>query len=279
MFEPVSTTEKLMFATARIVGAKTDGTLSTGTGFFFGFPNKEGSGRILVTNKHVVHGVPVPQVLVHASPKQATMPKNPSHNLSVNVPAKYWVSHPNPKIDLCAAPFGDPDNAENLVPFVADLTADIVPTAENLASLSAVEDVLMFGYPNGLWDSVNNFPLARRGITASHPALDFEVDGVATTALDIAAFPGSSGSPVFIYNSGTAPDKQGNVTIGSRLFLIGILYSGPVIQTDGKIVIRNIPTNAVPVAELRLMMNLGYAIKSRELAALVAAVESTFGTS
>ncbi|RTE90666.1 trypsin-like peptidase domain-containing protein [Bradyrhizobium sp. LVM 105] len=275
MFEPVSITEKLMFATARIVGQKANGSVSTGTGFFFGFPGPKGHGRMLVTNKHVVEGVANAQIIVHGFPHQgSSMRPKPTHKLTVNIPANFWVPHPNPKIDLCAVPFGDPPNPENLIPFVTDLNADLIPGPELLTSLSAVEDVLMFGYPNGLWDAVNNFPLARRGITASHPALDFQVDGVPTTALDIAAFPGSSGSPVFIYNGGSVPGKDGSLQIGSRLLFIGVLYSGPVIRADGQIVIRNIPTNAVPVAEISLMMNLGYAIKSREISALVDAVKA-----
>jgi hypothetical protein len=135
----------------------------------------------------------------------------------------------------------------------------------------------MIGYPNGLWDEVNNYPLIRRGITASHPAVDHEVDGVPTTVVDIACFPGSSGSPVFLYNHGSFADKKGNLVVGGRLLFLGVLFSGPVIQADGRIVIHNIPTAAVPVAEVSLMMNLGYIVKSRELEPLGKAVLKKFG--
>jgi hypothetical protein len=50
-----------------------------------------------------------------------------------------------------------------------------------------------------------------------------------------------------------------------------------VIQADGRIVIHNIPTAAVPVAEVSLMMNLGYIVKSRELEPLGKAVLKKFG--
>lgn len=40
--------------------------------------------------------------------------------------------------------------------------------------LDAMEDVIMVGYPVGLWDSVNNRPIFRRGITATDPKVDFE---------------------------------------------------------------------------------------------------------
>lgn len=157
-------------------------------------------------------------------------------------------------------------------PFFRALDPRIVKSNDELKELNAVEDILMVGYPNGLWDSANNFPLLRRGITASHPAVDFDVDGVSTTVVDIASFPGSSGSPVFIYNAGTYSDKKGNTIIGSRVIFLGILYSGPTFQSDGTIIIKNIPTANVPVPQITMMMNLGYIIKANELAALGSAL-------
>ena len=46
---------------------------------------------------------------------------------------------------------------------------------------------------------------------------------------------------------------------------MGVLFSGPLIQADGKIVIRNIPTAVEPVAQVKMMLNLGYIVKAREL--------------
>ena len=34
-------------------------------------------------------------------------------------------------------------------------------TAEAAAQLNAVEEILMVGYPDGLWDEANNLPVAR----------------------------------------------------------------------------------------------------------------------
>jgi len=53
--------------------------------------------------------------------------------------------------------------------------------------LKAIEDVIMVGYPRGLWDEKNNFPLFRKGITASHPAIDFNRDNIGV--VDMACFP------------------------------------------------------------------------------------------
>jgi hypothetical protein len=135
----------------------------------------------------------------------------------------------------------------------------------------------MVGYPNGLWDAANNYPLIRRGITASHPGVDFDVDGVPVTVIDMACFPGSSGSPIILHNEGYR-DKKGNIMHDrTRTILLGVLFSGPTMQADGKIVVRNIPTVMEPVAQINLMMNLGYIIKSRELGALGDAVWDKYG--
>lgn len=276
VIEPTGLTEQMMYCTVRIVG-QIDGTsnLKTGTAFFYNFPSEGGqSVPVLITNKHVIENTSAMQFVVHAS-STAGAPK-PDTNAPVRSAKGDWVLHPDPKIDLYAVPFGGVANTMRPYPFFRGLDPNLIKSDAALSELSAVEDILMVGYPNGLWDATNNYPLIRRGITASHPAVDFDVDGVGTTVIDVASFPGSSGSPVFIYNNGTITDKKGNVVIGSRLIFLGILYSGPTIQSDGKIVIRNIPTSDVPVPQLNLMMNLGYIIKARELAALGAAVFTRF---
>lgn len=151
--------------------------------------------------------------------------------------------------------------------FYKALDDSILPTQEQTAELDAIEDVTMVGYPSGLWDSVHNYPLIRRGITASHPAVDF--DGRPNIVVDLACFPGSSGSPVFIYNQSGYADKNGNVNIGSsRIMLLGVLFAGPTITSDGSIVIEEAPTGVRGDVRVRSMMNLGYIIKSREVQAL-----------
>jgi hypothetical protein len=49
------------------------------------------------------------------------------------------------------------------------------------------------------------------------------------------------------------------------------------MQQDGKIVIRNIPTAVETVAQVNMMLNLGYIVKAKELAALSVAVLARIG--
>jgi hypothetical protein len=208
MIEPTTVTEQMMYCTARIVGLNASGTaFKTGTGFFYQFPVAASDNRnipILVTNKHVIEGVVQVEFVIHTNSSGG--PK-PDGKTGVRSLFSDWVPHPNPRVDLCALPVGGVVNEAK--GFFRSLDPSIVPSEAQLEQLSAVEDILMVGYPNGLWDAVNNCPLIRRGITASHPAVDFDVDGVATTVVDIACFPGSSGSPVILHNHGSYGDKRG----------------------------------------------------------------------
>ena len=107
-------------------------------------------------------------------------------------------------------------------------------------------------------------PIFRRGITATHPNLDW--NGKPEFLIDAACFPGSSGSPVFLYNQVGYATKSGGMTIGpSRLKLIGILYAGPQHTISGEIKIVTIPTQNVPVAISSIPNNLGIVIKATKL--------------
>ena len=139
----------------------------------------------------------------------------------------------------------------------------LLPTATDLANLIAIEEVVMVGYPNGIWDHVNNMPVFRRGVTATHPNADY--CGRKEFMIDAACFPGSSGSPVLLYNLGNYSDRKGNTIIGSRLKLLGVLYAGPQHTATGEIAIQTIPTVSKPVAISRIPNNLGLIIKAERL--------------
>ena len=83
----------------------------------------------------------------------------------------------------------------------------------------------------------------------------------------MACFPGSSGSPIYILNEGGYKDKVGNLNWGqSRIIFIGTLFSGPIYDATGKLVVTDIPTsNQVVESHTGVMVNLGYYIKSSEI--------------
>ena len=80
--------------------------------------------------------------------------------------------------------------------------------------------------------------------------------------IDAACFPGSSGSPVFIFNEGGYRDKKGTMHLGaSRLLLLGVLYAGPQYTVEGEIKIINMPVSQKPIAISTIPNNLGLVLK------------------
>jgi hypothetical protein len=84
--------------------------------------------------------------------------------------------------------------------------------------------VALVGYPNGLADTKNALPIWKTGTVASEPEIDFE--GKPLMLVDVAAFPGMSGSPVFAIGNGMYELYDGNsVTPGNVRQLVGIYAS------------------------------------------------------
>ena len=220
--------------------------------------------KVLITNKHVInynsHREPVTFYLHLRTGNEES---NESCQIALETD---WYFHS--KQDLCFC------YVDSLFDMVRSQTAKevflsvndkkITATAEKLDELSGLEEVVMVGYPIGLWDERNNFPIFRKGYTASHPAVDFNQKGVGL--LDIACFPGSSGSPIFILNENGYTDKNGTTYIGGkRIMLLGILFGGPSYNAEGELVISEIPTQQIVTPITPLMTNLGYYIKAEEI--------------
>lgn len=264
--EELSPSEQLAFTTVRIECETPDGT-STGTGFYFRFcQNGNQSIPAIVTNKHVVAGGIKGRFHIHLASESGGLP---SAHIAFEIPefAQQWIAHPDNDVDLCIMPIGPLlaacEEQEGKTLFYIPIGKDLLPTRSDLENLMAMEEIVMVGYPNGIWDHVNNGPVFRRGVTATHPNTDY--CGKKEFMIDAACFPGSSGSPVLLCNVGNYPTRQGGTVIGSRMKLLGVLYAGPQHTASGEIMIQNIPTTSKPVAISRIPNNLGLIIKAERL--------------
>jgi len=271
--------ETLAASTVRIE-CTVPGGVSTGTGFFFGFPYK-GDQHIpaIVTNKHVVAGLTSVRFYLNEADASGQPIPGQKSEVVIDGPEAKWINHPSADVDLCAFPIGPfhgmAERQRKKLSYVTLSPGDL-PTTADLGELQAMEDVIMIGYPNGIWDAKNNQPIIRRGVTATHPVLDYE--GRKEFMIDAACFPGSSGSPVFLYNTGGYWSRDGNMMMGAvRIKLLGILYAGPMYSAKGDIVIMNQPAMPKPVAVSQIPINLGLVIKSSELAALGPLLEAMIG--
>lgn len=261
---PVLTVSEIaMHSTIRIECESPDGLLSSGTGFFFNlFSDGDNGVPVIVTNKHVVRGSRKGFFHISLKDKQG-LPSYGNHvRFQVDNFESLWVGHPDPDVDLAILVCGQLLNdltQQGKPPLFCCSDKRAICSNEQSSQLSALEEVTMIGYPNGIWDERNNIPVMRRGITATPFYLDYQ--GKGEFMIDAACFPGSSGSPVFIINEGGYTSRQGLV-VGNRAILLGILYAGPQITATGEIVVVDVPTDMRPVPVSRLMINLGYCIKS-----------------
>lgn len=273
MIKPVTFTEKLLFSTVRIEALLANGQQSVGTAFFFDVKIDDGKVLpLIVTNKHVVKDAIEGHFQLHEAEGDGDDIRPSGRYFTVNIQGftSSWIGHPDESIDICAMPFQPlREQAQKNGKRIFNLSFDesLLFSDMHLETLSAVENVLMVGYPTGLWDTKNNLPLVRRGITSTHPAIDF--CGNPVFLIDVASFPGSSGSPVVLADIGSYQDKKGNIFMGtSRVALLGILYAGPIWTAEGSVEVNPIPTAILPVSKTNVMIHLGYVLKAKEILTL-----------
>lgn len=256
--------EMITYSTVLIKCDYSNGTSGSGTGFIINLCHNKETGTcvpVLITNNHVVENS-VKTVFEFC---KADENGNPIDTIpfSFTYTGNAWIHHPNKDVDLRCLFLAEALNKlreANTKIFYIPLETDIIPTKQNLSDLSAIEDVVMIGYPIGLSDTYNHKPIIRRGITSSHPKKDYQ--GRKETLLDVACYPGSSGSPVFILNQGTYTTPQG-VCVGTRIYLLGILYGGHEFNARGVLQFANLPNAPVPVTHIPI--NLGLMIKAERI--------------
>lgn len=262
----VKSREDILFNTMKI---QTD--LGVGSGFIFDF-SSDNSNPCLITNKHVVHGANSGTLIFHC-----TDGKNYPLTLEKDF-YKLFTYHPKNDIDLCYLPLSNYIGEIDKIFFgeyvksgkyerdcrrgereykherVIFKTLNKSHLTKKFSISESIQDILMFGYPIGLSDETNNLPIVRKGITASTVVTDFQ--GKSEILIDAACFPGSSGSPVFIFN-GTLPN------------ILGILYGGPQYTAEGLVISEkgNMVFEPIPIVHTRtnIPMNLGLIIKSSNL--------------
>jgi hypothetical protein len=267
--DDVGPAEQLGHTTMRIECDLTDGKVATGTGFFYELDKTEaGSVPVVITNKHVVKNAVRGRFLLtlkDASGKPAFQ----SHEaFQLDNFESRWIPHPNPAVDLCAmgiAPLMLDARKRQVEFFFRTFDKSFIPTKSEIDDMTGTESVAMVGYPNGLWDQVNNMPIFRRGVLAS--VYKYDWNGKKEFLIDAACFPGSSGSPVMLFDLGGYQTLKGTFMGASRVKLLGVLYAGPQHTVEGEIRVEIVPTQQRAIAISGIPNNLGVIIKSEELLA------------
>lgn len=257
-----SVSELAIHSTVRIECTTKEGDKSSGSGFFYNFKIGDSVVPAIVTNKHVVKNSLEGVFYLTKKNKNGGPDYGNKQGIAIDNFEQGCIMHPDPNTDLCIFLIG---RIINQLPdlFYIPLKEDLIPSDDEIKSFSALEDVIMIGYPTGIWDEINNLPIIRKGVTATPLSIDF--NGKKEFMIDMACFPGSSGSPVFIINEGSYNKNSGGIVLGNRMLLIGILYAGPQINTKGKVQVVQVPSKNEVQTLTAFPINLGYVIKSAKM--------------
>jgi hypothetical protein len=223
---------QLLFTTFPIWVERENGNNSFGTGFIFNYKAKDEKYiPFLITNFHVVENA---KRIITEFVKSEDNKPNTKEKIKVELDSNKFLNFSNKELDISAIPIAPIINqvlqsGTNI--FYRVIDNNIIPNTEQQNQFSAIEDVTFIGYPNGLYDTKNMLPIVRRGITATPIWNDF--NNKRKYLIDAGVYPGSSGSPVFIFNEGSYSTGDG-VSIGTRLLFVGML-SESVVRLDNNI--------------------------------------------
>ena len=274
--------EHFFFMTLRIETER-----SLGTGFIFEHKwtcprtDSELTGYFLVTNKHVIADADRGTVRLTLRSDDGAEPSL-GRWFGMSIAGSrwsWWAGHPMDDVDIAVFPM-NPLLRElkdrGVHPFFSCVDAQLLPENSNFGDLNAVERVLFVGYPNGIYDEINNLPVIRSGITATPPDVDY--GGRPQFLIDASVFPGSSGSPVFAYDRGAWLSGTSDWTVGSeRVVFLGVLASVLCHQVDGSLEFREIPTATEAVPVHREMIDLGVAYNAVAVVQTIEACLQRFG--
>jgi V8-like Glu-specific endopeptidase len=269
--EVTSLAENLFFTTVRVDTVSSSGENGSGTGFVFVHKYKDQEYPFIVTNKHVVAGAKRGGVtFICGNENKPTL--GATFRLDFGDFEDQWHGHPDKETDITViplVPLVEHVKKQGVDVFFRSISTSNIPNAEQEKQLDAIEEVVFVGYPNGIWDSKNFTPIARKGTTATPLALDYE--GKKKFLIDASVFGGSSGSPVFIYQTGVYATKNGPATAGTKFFFVGVVAAVYFKTAANDVVSLPIPTHAKNVAIDKEMIDLGIVFKA---STVVEAIES-----
>jgi len=256
--DDITIAEQILYSTYRLEVRRADGTATVGTGFIYTFDDNL---TVMITNRHVLEGCRSVYLRFHLGTERPDAGVVGATFEGLDEPDSGMLFHPDESIDLALFPIGggiSQIRSDGNEFWYVNVTDKDVPTAAEWDQFDVIEDVEMVGCPRGIFDQFNNLPIVRRGITATPLRKSF--NGRDEFMVDMACFPGSSGSPIWIREKNPSNQNHGM----RRTKLVGILYAGPTFDNAGRIVMGQLPS-----VQVATMMHLGQAVRSSALQALL----------
>lgn len=273
--------EALSYNTVRIEIEYQDRQQGIGTGFLYNFRSSNNTSvPSLVTNRHVLENAQDIKLKFNPTGEDKKVDLNHKNSqieiIMTEMQNNRWYGHPNLNIDLAFVPLSkalnDVHKELKNTPYMLYLAREHFPNPIEWTKLTALEPIVIVGYPTGIWDPINIMPIFRRGVTATHPKMNFM--GKPEFLVDAAVFLGSSGSPVFLYEPRTIYLGQ-ELNMGKdRPRLVGILSMVYHYQQDGEMKSIPIPTLKKKIPFTNIPNNLGIAIRSIELDGFIPLIDN-----
>lgn len=255
--------EEMIYTTVKLTSIINNQEVGTGTGFYwFTSPHMGRRALCIISNAHVVRGFDAIKIRINLSDSKLSLRPNGKYiDCIINLDPEGIFFHPDDNIDLCAFCIDgiliDLEKRQKSI-FFRSFSTNSIPSEDKFKCFDAIEDILMVGYPEGIIDDFNNRPMVRRGITATQVGIPYQ--GRPEFAIDIACFPGSSGSPVFITEAINSSIEFGMQNVKRHnLIFAGVLYGGPVSYPS---VLDS--TSSVDIS-IESFMHIGYVINSLEI--------------
>jgi hypothetical protein len=250
-----------MYSTLKIDCSFPKNKKKTGTGFVF---CTEGNMDVIVTNRHVIDGSLAGEFIMTEGDRNNQPLQGHGIKVVLDRFSERWIPHPSPEVDLAVMPILQAvrqAKRQHKTPFFTRIESSTIPEEAEWEEFIPLEDILMIGYPRGLWDEVNYLSFFRKGITVTNPGINYK--GKDEFVLQNAIYPGSSGSPVFRLTQDFYTKSRRFEPGPDSVRLLGVAYKHLLMVANGKI---------ISEADLRqhkvsskVLIDLGIAIRSTRL--------------